>query len=231
MAGFFITGTDTCVGKTWVTLALMRALQAQGLRVLGMKPVATGCEWINGELRNEDALLIQQQASSALPYHQVNQYAYEAPVSPDIAAKREECPIKLDEIVVQCRALESRGDSVLVEGIGGWAAPLGENVKVADMALRLGLPVILVVGLRLGCINHALLTWDAMARSGVTAAGWIASDCDPSFAYSDETLATLERDMDIPCLARVFGISRNDLLSQINFNADAMAKILPIMWG
>jgi dethiobiotin synthetase len=231
MAGLFVTGTDTGVGKTWVTLALMRALQAQGLRVLGMKPVATGCSWMNGELRNEDALLIQQHASRSLPYHRVNPYAYEAAVSPDIAAKRDKIPVELDEIVVQCRALESGADCVLVEGIGGWAVPLGERVKVADMALCLGLPVVLVVGLRLGCINHALLTWGAMASSGVAIAGWIASDCDPSFAYSNETLVTLEREMGLPCLARVPALSRNDLLSQNNFNAEAMAKILPIMWG
>jgi dethiobiotin synthetase len=231
MAGFFITGTDTGVGKTWVTLALMRALQAQGLRVLGMKPVATGCEWVDGELRNEDALLIRQYASCVLPYHQINPYAYQAPVSPDIAATREKRPVKLDEVVAQCRALESSADSVLVEGIGGWAVPLGASAKVSDMALRLGLPVILVVGMRLGCINHALLTWDAMARSGVAVAGWIASDCDATFAYSDETLLSLECNMGTPCLARVPRLSRNDLLSQINFNADALAKILPIMWG
>jgi dethiobiotin synthetase len=231
MAGFFITGTDTGVGKTWVTLALMHALQAQGLRVLGMKPVATGCERVDGELRNDDALSLQRQASRILPYSQVNPYAYQLPVSPDIAAKRASLPINLDEIVTQCRLLEADADSVLVEGVGGWTVPLGESVKVEDMALRLGLPVILVVGLRLGCINHALLTWDAMARSGVTVAGWIASDCEPSFAYGDETLSTLERNMAIGCLARVSAISRNDLLSQINFNADAIAKILPIMWG
>jgi len=231
MAGFFITGTDTGVGKTWVALALMHALQAQGLQVLGMKPVASGCSWIDGELRNEDALLLQRQASRMLPYAQVNPYAYSLPVAPDIAARQDNFPVNIDHIVAQCRVLEASADSVVVEGIGGWAVPLGESVKVADMALRLELPVILVVGLRLGCINHALLTWDAMARSGVTVAGWIASECERSFAYSDETLATLGREMGCACITRVFAISRNDLLSQINFNAGAMAKILPIMWG
>ncbi|QFY42504.1 dethiobiotin synthase [Candidatus Methylospira mobilis] len=231
MAGFFITGTDTGVGKTWVALALMHALQTQGLHVLGMKPVATGCDWIDGELRNEDALLLQRQASRILPYSQVNPYAYQLPVAPDIAAKRENFPVNIDHIVAQCRVLEASADSVLVEGVGGWTVPLGESVKVADMALCLKLPVILVVGLRLGCINHALLTWDAMVRSGVTVAGWVASECERSFEFSDETLVTLQREMNIACITRVFAISRNDLLSQINFNADAMAKILPRMWG
>lgn len=226
MAGFFVTGTDTGVGKTWVTLALMRALQAQGLQVVGMKPVATGCKRMDGELCNEDALLLQQQASRLLPYHQVNPYAYAPPVSPDIAAKQAGLPINIDKIAALCRELESNSDSVLVEGVGGWLVPLDDRSKVADMAVCVGLPVILVVGLKLGCINHALLTWEAMARSGVPVTGWIASGCDPLFGYGDETLATLEREMSSGCLARLAPLPRDHLLRQINFNAESIAKIL-----
>lgn len=189
--GFFITGTDTGVGKTWVTLWLMQALQDQGLSVVGMKPVATGGVRREGRLVNADALALQAAGSIPLPYHTINPYVFEPPVSPHIAAEAAGQTIELARIVRTLRELEAAADCVLVEGVGGWKVPLNPREQVADLAVALGLPVILVVGLRLGCLNHAFLTHAAIAASGVDFAAWIANAVVRDLPYTPETIRTL----------------------------------------
>ncbi len=202
--GIFITGTDTGCGKTEITLGLMQALQQRGERVLGMKPVASGAARTHQGLRNEDALRIQTQCSSELAYELVNPFAYEPPVAPHLAAQAAGRPIVLSAIAEVYRRLIGMADRVVVEGVGGWSVPLdGETATVADLALCLDLPVILVVGLRLGCINHALLTEAAIRQSGARLLGWVANQVDPRMASLEGNLQTLRERLPAPCLGMV----------------------------
>ncbi|MFU8787846.1 MAG: dethiobiotin synthase [Methylobacter sp.] len=196
--GYFITGTDTEVGKTWATIALMRHLQNRGKLVVGMKPVAAGCAMQDGQLKNEDALLIQENASVPVAYELINPYAYELPVSPHIAGA--DNPADLAQLVVQCERLKKLADSVVVEGAGGWYSPLNEREANSDLAVALALPVIMVVAIRLGCINHARLTYQAIRQSGVSCAGWIAMCTDPAMLSRDENIATIKSAVDAPLL-------------------------------
>lgn len=198
--GYFITGTDTGVGKTVVTLGLMQWLQDRGHRVAAMKPVASGCERGEGGLRNADALLLQQQASMTLPYDQVNPYAFEPAIAPHIAAAEVGSRIDPDAIAAGAHALGGIADRVCVEGVGGWLVPLNERETVADMAARLGFEVVLVVGIRLGCLNHALLTARAIESSGMTLAGWVANRLSPAAEYVGENIAALEARLAAPLL-------------------------------
>lgn len=200
VAGFFITGTDTGVGKTRAAVALMRFLRAQGRSVVGMKPVACGCFWQDGGWRNEDALSLRENASLPVEYVKLNIYAFEQAVSPHLAAHKAGQAIQLDRIVCQCRGLERLADCVLVEGVGGWEVPLNAQERVSHLAIGLKLPVILVVGMRLGCLNHAFLTHDAMLRSGVDGAGWIANCLDSGFSCLEENIETLRFGLSFPCL-------------------------------
>ena len=154
--GYFITGTDTNVGKTWATIALMRYFKNQGKSVAGMKPVASGCFMQNGQLKNEDALLIQQNASLPIDYDLINPYAYEMPVSPHIAGINN--PAQLDVLTAKFDILQTLADIVVVEGAGGWYSPINQQQANSDLAKALMLPVIMVVAVRLGCINQARLT-------------------------------------------------------------------------
>lgn len=199
--GFFITGTDTGIGKTWTAVALMRHLQGLGKSVAAMKPVAAGCRWVQGAPRNEDALLLQANASAPVSYEAVNPFAFDSPIAPQLAAAREGRTICFD-LIEQCfRELLSCADLVLVEGIGGWEVPLDEKRTVADLAARLALPVILVVGIRLGCLNHAILTWNAIRRSAVPCAGWVANCLDSTCLAIEENIHTLAMRFDTPPLA------------------------------
>lgn len=196
--GYFITGTDTNVGKTWATVALMRYFKRQGKSVVGMKPVASGCLMQDGQLRNEDALLIQENASLPVDYDVINPYAYELPVSPHIAGVNN--PAKLDLLVAKFEQLKTLADIVVVEGAGGWYSPLNEREDNSDLATALGLPVIMVVAIRLGCINHAKLTYQAIMQSGITCAGWIAACTDPELLSRDENILTLTNALGVPLL-------------------------------
>jgi dethiobiotin synthetase len=200
MPGFFITGTDTGVGKTLATVALMRFLKAQGLTVIGMKPVASGCFRQGGEWRNDDALLLMENASFSVDYAKLNIYAFEQPVAPHIAAQSAGQIVQLAKITDQFLELEGLADCVLVEGVGGWEVPLNERERVSDLARALKIPVILVVAMRLGCLNHALLTHDAMVRSGVACAGWIANCVLAELPRLEENLDTLKSRLSFPCL-------------------------------
>lgn len=189
--GLFITGTDTGVGKTWATLSLMKVLQRRGLTVVGMKPVATGAELRDGYWANEDALALQRAASVTVPYERVNPYAFVPPASPHIAAAEAGQRIDLKRILAAFDELRAAADCVLVEGVGGWKVPLGPAMAVADLAEALELPVLMVVGLRLGCLNHAWLTYESIRASNVRFGGWIANRVLRDFAYAGENLATL----------------------------------------
>jgi len=196
--GYFITGTDTDVGKTCATIALMRYFKRQGKTVLGMKPVASGCTLHAGELKNADALLIQENASIVLDYQLINPYAYQLPVSPHIAGV--DNPVKLETIVERYNSLKALADIVIVEGAGGWYAPLNAQDGISDLANTLALPVILVVGLRLGCINHAKLSYQAIPLSGLVCAGWIAVSVDPDLLYRDENIQAITDALPVPLI-------------------------------
>jgi dethiobiotin synthetase len=202
--GLFITGTDTGCGKTEITLGLMQALQQRGERVLGMKPIASGAVLSAGGLRNEDARRIQAQCSSDLAYDLVNPFAYEPPIAPHLAAEADGRPINLSQIADIYLSLTGMADRVVVEGVGGWSVPLdGRNASLEDLVLRLELPVVLVVGLRLGCINHALLTEAAIDRCGARLAGWVANQVDAQMASREGNLRTLRERLSAPCLGVV----------------------------
>ncbi len=197
--GFFITGTDTNVGKTWVTVTLMRYFQALGKTVVGMKPVASGCELIDGKLRNEDALLLQENASVSVGYDLINPFAYQQPVSPHLGDTSN--PVDLNKISAVFEVLKQTAEIVLVEGVGGWLVPLNhQGDDVQALAGRLKLPVIMVVAMRLGCINHARLTYQAIVGSGLTCAGWLATCVDPEMQKLDENIQTLQLLINAPLL-------------------------------
>lgn len=191
--GYFITGTDTGVGKTYVTVLLTRQFIAQGLKVAALKPVASGARLVDGQLRNDDALQLHAASNVALPYDIVNPYCLTAPVSPHIAAQQDNVVIEQDRIEHTVQQAQLLAEMVLVEGVGGWYAPLSDTSSVADLAKRLQLPVILVVGLRLGCMNHAVLTARAIESSGCQLAGWIGNVIDPAYSPVEATQWYLEQ--------------------------------------
>jgi dethiobiotin synthetase len=196
--GYFITGTDTNVGKTWATIALMRYFKSREESVVGMKPVASGCSIQDGQLKNEDALLIQENASLPIDYDLINPYAYELPVSPHIAGRKN--PVELDRVAAKFELLKTLADVIIVEGAGGWYAPLNEREAISDLARALGLPVIMIVALKLGCINHARLTYQAIAQSGLNCSGWIGVCTDRDYLNRDETISTIKAAVDAPLL-------------------------------
>jgi dethiobiotin synthetase len=198
--GYFVTGTDTGVGKTCVSLGLMRALQRQGHVVVGMKPVASGCSQTSLGPVNEDARQLQACASFNLPYQYVNPYAFEAAVAPHLAAQADGVHIEIPVISNACRQLTAEADRVVVEGVGGWLVPINEKQTMEDVALALGLPVVLVVAVRLGCLNQALLTAAAIHSSGLPLVGWVANRIDPGCEQQDGNIATLTQRLPVPLL-------------------------------
>ncbi len=193
--GVFVTGTDTGVGKTFVSVSLVKALVRHGLRVAVMKPIASGSEWTSAGLRNADALALAGASDVIAPYSTINPYCFEPPISPHIAA--EEAGVQVERGVIRDRfeALTSGADFTVVEGAGGWYSPISATHTMADLPRWLNLPVLLVVGVRLGCLNHAHLTRTAIEAAGAQLAGWVASAVDPTLQRSAENLDTLERIM------------------------------------
>jgi dethiobiotin synthetase len=191
--GIFITGTDTGVGKTVVACALTRGLVRLGYRVGVLKPVASGSERTPAGLRNEDALALLECANLGQAYEGANPYCFEPPISPHIAAHEAGIEVDIVKIGDVYNTIAARADWVVVEGAGGWLAPLSDRESMADLPRTLGIPALLVVGLRLGCLNHAALTRSAIVSSGVRLAGWVGNAIDPGFARSDENAATLVR--------------------------------------
>ncbi|AUH53388.1 dethiobiotin synthase [Chromobacterium sp. ATCC 53434] len=198
--GYFITGTDTEIGKTHSAVELIRLYRGQGRTVLAMKPVASGCEILpdGGWLNDDVARLVAATGQTDLDL--MNPYRFLPPVSPHIAAREAGVEIELSRIGEHYRRLSAQADIVLVEGAGGWLAPLSDTLFMADLAQSLALPVILVVGMRLGCINHALLSARAIVDSGLELAGWVANCAQPPQAAYAENLATLRRHIPAPLL-------------------------------
>ncbi len=191
--GYFITGTDTGVGKTLVTGALLLNARAFGLRAVGLKPVSAGCSRVHGQLLNDDALLLQRLSPVPLDYPAVNPVALEPALAPHIAAARAGVHLDAATLAAHVMRIAADGQDVLVvEGAGGWLVPLNDHETMADLATWLGYPVILVVAMRLGCLNHALLTAAAVEKAGLTLAGWVANTTGPAMDALDENLQALE---------------------------------------
>ena len=201
--GLFITGTDTGVGKTWISAGIMKLLKNQGQSVIGMKPIASGCKLTNAGLRNEDALILQQQSSVEIDYEQINPYAFAPAIAPHIAAEQADVTIDIQRITKSYHALSTQADRVIVEGVGGWQVPLSGNNTVADLACALDLPIILVVGMRLGCINHALLTVQSIQQSGLKLAGWIANHIDPDMEEQGQNLLSIQQRIEAPLFGSI----------------------------
>lgn len=201
--GFFVTGTDTGVGKTLIACALIHVLVSRGRRVAAMKPVAAGATWVGTELVNEDVEQLIAASNVTAPRKLVNPYCFEPAVAPHIAAAEAGTGIDLERIVSARDALARDADMLVAEGAGGFYVPISGPYTMADVAQRLGLPVILVVGLRLGCLNHALLTVEAVQSRGLRLAGWIANQVDSGMERVTENVAELSSRMGAPCLGRV----------------------------
>ena len=198
-----MTGTDTGVGKTLVACALLRAYAGRGLRAVGMKPVACGAEPGGSGLVNDDVERLIAAGNVSAPREHVNPYCFAPPIAPHIAARQAGVTISFDRIEDSFRALAARAQVVVVEGVGGFRVPLGSDLDTVQLAARLALPVVLVVGMRLGCLNHALLTADAIAARGLRLVGWVANHIDPSMIAADDNVRTLEALIAAPLIARI----------------------------
>jgi dethiobiotin synthetase len=216
--GVFITGTDTGIGKTCVARLLVRELKERDYRCAAMKPVASGATLVNGQLCNDDALQLIKESGLDLSYPVVNPYVFEPPIAPHIAAEQTQTQIDLDEIESCYQALAKQADWVVVEGVGGWCVPLGPDYTTADLAVQLKLPVVLVVGLRLGCLNHALLTAAHIDACGGQLLGWVANSVDPGFDFMERNITSLRERLPAPLLGRltysghdVLGVNRHAL--------------------
>ncbi|MGH8702297.1 MAG: dethiobiotin synthase [Burkholderiales bacterium] len=198
-----MTGTDTGVGKTLVACTLLRAFAARGFKAVGMKPVASGGVTGGSGLVHDDVERLIAAGNVTAPREHVNPYCFAPPIAPHLAASAAGMRIDLDHIERCFNALAGAADVVIVEGVGGFRVPLGPGVDTAQLAARLALPVVLVVGVRLGCLNHALLTAEAIAHRGLTLAGWVANHIDPRMAAADENVRALEALISAPLLARI----------------------------
>lgn len=202
---YFITGTDTDAGKTLLAEALLLKAKQQGLSCYGLKPVAAGAELWQGDLKNSDAIKLQQAASIALPYECINPVLFQQAIAPHIAAEQENKPINLPKLAQQIkRTLQANpADFVVIEGAGGWLVPTDSRYYLSDLVAILGLEVIVVIGLKLGCLNHALLTVRAIEQQGIKVAGWLASQTDNDMQVLEENIATLKEKIKAPCLGWV----------------------------
>lgn len=199
----FVTGTDTGVGKTLVTCAIIHALSQQGISAAGMKPVAAGGNLKNGKWHNEDTEAISAISGSMISPDLITPYLLKTAASPNIAAHLENISIEWPRIRDSYIQIHEKADSIIIEGIGGFRVPLSDNYDMADLAVQFGLPVILVIGLRLGCLNHALLTTEAILSRGLTLAGWVANHIDPMMLYDTENMTSLEHRIPAPRLATI----------------------------
>ena len=212
-AKYFITGTDTDVGKTFIASAMLAAAKADGYSTLGMKPIAAGCEDSPEGLRNEDALKLIEQSTVSLPYQQVNPVALKPAIAPHIALQEASKKASINQLAGFCRGvLMKNADLTLIEGAGGWRVPLDRQHTLADLAKELQLPVILVVGLRLGCINHAVLSAEAIQRDGLPIAGWVGNTVGSEMPRLQENIGTLHDLLPAPCIGIVPFIKNADTL-------------------
>jgi dethiobiotin synthetase len=216
MRSIFVTGTDTEVGKTRISVGIIHKLVAQGYKVAAMKPVASGCEVTVDGLRNEDALALMAASNVDLPYELVNPYAFKPAIAPHIAAQQVGIDIDFEIIQKNYDLIQQQADLVVVEGAGGWLVPLNNTTTMADLAKQLKLDVVLVVGIRLGCINHALLTATAIQQSGLEFKGWVANDLESSLQLN-EMLATLKQHIQEPNMGMVPQLSPLDVSTDYIF--------------
>jgi len=212
-----VTGTDTGIGKTHSSVALLHAFRATGLRAVGMKPVASGCDWIDGRWRNADALALQTASDPRPDYAEVNPVALPEPTAPTLAALAAGVTVDIAALYAAHARLAARAHVVLVEGAGGWDAPLAEGLEHRDLARHIGGAVVLVVGLRLGCLSHARLTARAIEADGCRLVGWIGNRIDPNFARADDYVGLLTDALPAPCLGVLpfvaEGVGKDDALS------------------
>ena len=201
--GFFVTGTDTGVGKTLVACSLLRAFATQGFKAVGMKPVATGAVAGGNRLVHDDVERLIAAGNVIVPRERVNPYCFAPPIAPHIAASEAGVKIDLGHIGRCFNTLAGSADVVIVEGVGGFRVPLGPGADTAHLAALLALPVVLVVGVRLGCLSHALLTAEAIAHRGLSLAGWVANHIDPRMTVAEENVRALETLIAAPLLARI----------------------------
>ena len=204
LKSYFIIGTDTNVGKTYVASALVKHFVRLGFQSLGMKPIASGCERNQrGELINDDVQALINASNVSAPLNLINPYRFEPAIAPHIAATQAGVFVDLHEITQAYAQLTTLAEAVVVEGAGGFFVPLNEAQTLADLAVQLNIPIILVVGMRLGCINHALLTVEAIQSRGLCLTGWVANQIDPNFEMFEENLASLKKRIVAPCLSVV----------------------------
>lgn len=208
---YFITGTDTEIGKTFITSALLRAFAQQGWSTLGMKPIASGADEINGVLRNEDVDSLVAASTVKAPLEIVVPYLMRTPAAPHIVASMENVKMDVQHIARCYQQAQDLADVVLIEGVGGFCVPLDDETSTVDLAQRLALPVILVVGMRLGCINHALLTAQVINASGLCLAGWVANTVDIDMKFFEENVQALKQRLDAPCLAVMPRLAINEI--------------------
>jgi dethiobiotin synthetase len=203
MNSFYVTGTDTGIGKTVASTALLHALRLRGLHAVGMKPVASGCVQTDEGWRNQDALALMAASDPTPAYADLNPYALPQPLAPELAAQDAGVSIDLDRIVRAYQRLHTSAHGVVVEGVGGWAAPLSATLDQVHMVRALQVPVVMVVGMRLGCINHARLTAKAIVDDGCQLVGWIANHVDPEMERQDENFQMLATRLQVPCWGRL----------------------------
>jgi len=215
--GFFVTGTDTEVGKTVISVGLIHALQQQGLKVAAMKPVASGCQMTVEGLHNDDALALQAAVDIKLDYQTVNPYAFAPAIAPHIAAQQVGVTVDLNKLLDNYQQIRKTAEAVVVEGAGGWLVPLNDNQSIADLAIKINLPVVLVVAIKLGCINHALLTADSIRATGLDLAGWVANDFLDDEQH-DQIIQSIQTRINAPCFGVVPRLKKAD-------NAEAYLKI------
>ena len=199
-AAFFVTGTDTDVGKTYVACKLIQDYVAQGYKVVGMKPVAAGGELVDGKWLNDDVLKLETASNVKAPRELTNPYSFKEAIAPHIAAEKAGVEIKIDVIQQAFKRLADMADIVIVEGAGGFLVPINDKESMADLAVALNIPVILVVGMKLGCINHTLLTAEAIQARNLTLHGWVANQTEAKMPFLDENIATLTQKMQMNCL-------------------------------
>lgn len=218
MKRFFIAGTDTDIGKTLVSTALLELAKGRGLKTAALKPVAAGCELSGEGLQNDDALALQRAITEPLPYSSINPVALEPAIAPHIAAAQIDKILDAESLHQACEpVLSGEHDFLLAEGAGGWRVPLNAHETMADIATAMQMPVILVVGMRLGCISHALLTAEAIVGDGLPIAAWVANQVDADMPYVDENLASLAHRFDFPCLGHIPFLSNPSAINAAEF--------------
>lgn len=195
---FFITGTDTGVGKTYVACKLLQQYAAQGLKVVGMKPIAAGCDLVDGQWLNEDVVKLTAASNVVAPPELINPYYFEEPIAPHIAAQKAGVEIKIEVITHAYQQLIKIADVVIVEGAGGFLVPINAKESLADLTVALDLPIVLLVGVKLGCINHTLLTVEAIKARGLRFHGWVANRIDADMLVVDENIASITKALNVP---------------------------------